>query len=218
MYHYVYYSYEEWGRGYIGRRRCSCHPEEDTGYFGSFSDPFFNPSQKIILGIFDSIEEASEAEVLLHKFFEVGRNPQFANAAKQTSKKFHYDCTGQTNLGSSAKRRELNLTDNPMSNPKVVDKLKKTINSAECRKKRTDSLKTSRNTSESKSKSRTAALKQWAEPGVRESFSKARKGTGNPCYGRRWATNGVDNIYLSASDETPAGYWPGRTSKKKIRT
>jgi hypothetical protein len=37
-YHYVYYSYEEYGRGYIGSRSCSCLPQEDRNYFGSFTD------------------------------------------------------------------------------------------------------------------------------------------------------------------------------------
>ena len=32
-YHYVYYSYEEYGRGYIGSRTCRCLPEEDINYF-----------------------------------------------------------------------------------------------------------------------------------------------------------------------------------------
>jgi len=27
-YHYTYYSYEEWGRGYFGSRTCRCLPEE----------------------------------------------------------------------------------------------------------------------------------------------------------------------------------------------
>lgn len=48
MHHYVYYSFEEWGRGYIGVRSCECLPEEDTLYFGSYKDKSFNPSNKVI--------------------------------------------------------------------------------------------------------------------------------------------------------------------------
>jgi len=47
-YFYVYYSYEPWGRGYIGKRECWCLPEEDTKYFGSFRDKTFKPTEKII--------------------------------------------------------------------------------------------------------------------------------------------------------------------------
>ena len=48
-YHYVYYSYEEYGKGYIGSRTCDCSPEKDIKYFGSFSDNNFKPIKKIIL-------------------------------------------------------------------------------------------------------------------------------------------------------------------------
>ena len=82
---YVYYSYEEWGRGYIGRRECICHPNDDVNYFGSFKDKSFKPSCKVVLQIFNSREEAIQAEVELHKFFSVDLNPHFANRSKQTS-------------------------------------------------------------------------------------------------------------------------------------
>ena len=85
--HYIYYSYEEFGRGYIGCRTCSCLPEEDN-YLGSYKDKTFNPTNKIILETFDNRTEALEAEVLLHQFYNVDTNPHFANKAKQTSTKF----------------------------------------------------------------------------------------------------------------------------------
>ena len=86
---YVYYSYEEYGRGYIGKRECNCLPEEDVSYFGSFHDKIFQPTQKIILETFDTVEEALEAECSLHNFYEVDKNPHFANRAKQTSTGFY---------------------------------------------------------------------------------------------------------------------------------
>ena len=94
---YVYYSYEEWGRGYIGQRECRCLPKEDVKYFGSFKDKTFKPTQKIILSTFETREEAIKAEIDLHDFFEVDTNPHFANRAKQTSSKFSYDRTGEKN-------------------------------------------------------------------------------------------------------------------------
>lgn len=82
---YVYYSYEEFGRGYIGSRGCKCLPEEDSKYYGSFHDKTFKPTQKIILGVYDSRKDAYEAEILLHEFYDVARNSHFANRSKQTS-------------------------------------------------------------------------------------------------------------------------------------
>jgi hypothetical protein len=82
--HYVYYSYEEWGRGYIGVRSTELDPLEDP-YMGSFKDESFKPTYKEVIAIFESREEALEAEILLHNFYEVHINTHFANKSKQTS-------------------------------------------------------------------------------------------------------------------------------------
>lgn len=86
--HYVYRSYEPLGRSYIGKRSCFCLPEEDTQYLGSYSDPDFFPTQKEILAICDSSEHALQVEIFFHEFYDVARNPLFANRAKQTSTGF----------------------------------------------------------------------------------------------------------------------------------
>ena len=93
MYHYVYYSYEEWGRGYIGVRSCKCLPEEDVKYFGSYTDKTFAPTNKIILLTFETREEANAAEVALHAYYKVDENPHFANRAKQLTE--HFVCRGE---------------------------------------------------------------------------------------------------------------------------
>lgn len=87
--HYVYYSYENWGRGYIGVRTCSCLPKDDVFYFGSFKDESFKPTNKVILCEFKTRVEAVEAEICLHNFYQVHLNPHFANKAKQTSTGFN---------------------------------------------------------------------------------------------------------------------------------
>jgi hypothetical protein len=93
--YYTYYSHEEWGRGYIGKRSCDCLPEEDVEYFGTFSDKTFKPTQKIILrSDYENAEELAKDEVILHDFYDVARSPHFANKAKQTSTGF--DRTGTT--------------------------------------------------------------------------------------------------------------------------
>jgi len=100
-YHYVYHSYEEWGREYIGVRSCNCLPEEDTKYFGSFKDKTFSPTEKTILFVCETRKEAAEIEIELHDFFDVAVNPQFANRAKATSTKF--DATGLTKTEAQKK-------------------------------------------------------------------------------------------------------------------
>jgi hypothetical protein len=86
MRHYVYYSYEEWGRGYIGVK--SSEDPVTDGYFGSYVDPTFQPTNKIIIAEFPTREQAVEAEVALHRYFEVADNPHFANKANQPSPDF----------------------------------------------------------------------------------------------------------------------------------
>ena len=107
MYHYVYYSYEEWGRGYIGVRSCKCLPEEDTKYFGSFYDKTFKPTSKIILAEFPDRESALAAEVELHAFYQVHKNPHFANKARQTSTKFDCDFRGRVASPETREKQRL---------------------------------------------------------------------------------------------------------------
>jgi hypothetical protein len=111
-YHYIYYSYEEFGRGYIGCRTCSCLPEEDN-YLGSYKDKTFNPTNKIILETFDNRTEALEAEVLLHSFYNVDENPHFANKSRQKTSGFYYSAKGvvrsdeyKQKMSESMKNRE----------------------------------------------------------------------------------------------------------------
>lgn len=89
-YYYTYYSYEEWGRGYFGSRKCHCLPEEDVKYFGSSRDKTFNPKYKIILkDDYATREEAYADEIILQQYYKVVENPHFANKAYQTSTKFY---------------------------------------------------------------------------------------------------------------------------------
>ena len=85
---YIYYSYEEFGRGYIGSRGCKCLPEEDLRYYGSFWDKTFKPTGKIILAEFDNRRDAYDAEVVLHKFYDVVNNPHFANQSRALTSGF----------------------------------------------------------------------------------------------------------------------------------
>jgi len=105
MNHYVYHSYEEWGREYIGCRTCDCLPEEDTKYFGSFRDKTFFPTEKTILFVCETREEAAEIEIELHDFFDVAVNPQFANRAKAVSTGF--DRTGILESEETRKKKSV---------------------------------------------------------------------------------------------------------------
>ncbi len=113
LYHYTYYSYEEFGRGYIGKRSCDCKPEEDVKYFGSYKDKTFKPTQKIILETYDTPTEAITAEIKLQHFFKVVPNPHFANQAYQTSTKFQ---------GNSETAKKANASRTPEQRSEAVRK------------------------------------------------------------------------------------------------
>ena len=134
-YFYTYYSYEEFGRGYIGKRECECLPEKDIDYLGSFKDKTFKPTQKIILETFDTVEEALGAECILHDFYEVDINPHFANKARQTSTKFYYITPKEFISGDK----------NPAKRPEVRQKLQearnKRITTDETKKKMSEAHK-----------------------------------------------------------------------------
>lgn len=99
-YHYTYYSYEEYGRGYIGSRTCKCLPEKDIKYFGSFKDKTFKPTQKIILkDDYITREEAYTDEIILQEQYKVVENPHFSNRAYQTSTGFSRKGTIPWNKG-----------------------------------------------------------------------------------------------------------------------
>ena len=98
--YYTYYSYEEWGRGYFGSRKCYCLPEEDVKYFGSSKDKTFKPKYKIILkDDYATREEAYADEIILQQYYKVVENPHFANKAYQTSTKFYVPTEQRIEIG-----------------------------------------------------------------------------------------------------------------------
>jgi hypothetical protein len=132
-YFYVYYSYEEFGRGYIGKRECKCLPEEDVKYFGSYRDKNFKPTQKIILQTFDTAKEAYSAEIILQEFYQVDKNSHFANIYIHRSKKF-------CNNGSKIVREKISnaltgIKRSEETKRKISEAKKGTIASEETRKK-----------------------------------------------------------------------------------
>jgi hypothetical protein len=177
MYHYVYYSYEEWGRGYIGVRSCQCPPEEDCSYFGSYKDKTFAPTSKIILQQFDTRESAIAAEVALHMFYKVHVNPHFANIARQTSSKF--DCptrseTHRQKIGEAVRGEKHYNWGRSLSN-----EVKQKIREANTGKKRSEECKQKhrRPKSEEHKKAIGNALRgKKRTPEQNERMRKAKKG------------------------------------------
>ncbi|CAK0859865.1 unnamed protein product [Prorocentrum cordatum] len=78
------------GLWYIGSRTCPdvvSSPEADIHYMGSPRNMHFKQERKakLILTRHKTRGDALAAECFLHDFYNVGKNPEFANRAKQTS-------------------------------------------------------------------------------------------------------------------------------------
>ena len=132
-YHYVYYSYEEYGRGYFGSRTCRCLPEEDVRYFGSFRDKTFKPTQKIIFkSDYATREEAYADEITLQTHYNVVENPHFANKSNQTSTKFWYKVSKEEANKGNETRKKLGLGIYGLTEEQVNQRCKKSL---ETRKK-----------------------------------------------------------------------------------
>jgi hypothetical protein len=208
-YYYTYYSYEvgiENCRGYIGKRECVCLPEEDVKYFGTFKDKTFNPVNKIIIGVFETREEALKSEVHLHYLFNVSKEPHFANKAKQTSTKFSY----------CPKTEEVSGEFNSMfgkKNPSVSERMKLQTGELNHMFGRTGELhprpwlgKKNPALSE-KNKLRTGELNPMfgkKNPAQSERM-KLRTGELNSNFGKKWWVNNEGEIYYK--DESPGPEW-----------
>lgn len=192
--HYVYYSYEEWGRGYIGVRTAPAgiSPEEDE-YMGSFSDKTFNPTSKIIIATFETREEANQTEIDLHDFFDVACNPHFANKAKATSSGF---CVVGNKLSEEAKARirVKNTGKEPGNKGKICYNNGKNCIYLECWEKPPEGY----------SKGGLPISEEHAKKIKESQKGEKSKRTGQKCY-----TNGESFIFLSENEKIPEGYIRG---------
>ena len=166
--YYTYYSFEEWGRGYLGSRGCFGFPEEDIKYFGSFKDKTFNPTQKIILSVHKTRSEAYRTEIILQDFFEVVKNPHFVNRVKQTTtgfttQDFKHTNESKSKIGKASSERERTL---------------------DTRRKSSESNLGQKRTEETRKKNSEAARgkKWWYNPLTRESTMSRE------CPGEDWKT------------------------------
>ena len=209
---YVYYSYEEYGKGYIGKRECECLPEEDVNYFGTYKNKNFNPTQKIILEIFDNVEDALEAECVLHNFYEVDKNPHFANKAKQTSKKFYCSSYGKNNpmygkigeehpaYGYRHTKEVLEMFSNRQKGEKNHMYGRYGKNHPSYGSKRSEETK--------------------------RKLSERQIGEKNHMYGKKswnsgksvmmWITNGIESKYVFKESKIPEGWRRGRTFSRNV--
>ena len=214
MYFYVYYSYEEWGRGYIGSRQCLCPPSEDTDYFGSFRDTSFSPTYKIVVSEFLTRKEAIECEIILHEFFNVDLNPHFANQAKQRNDSFSYSRRGEDHHGFGKTSPEHSRRMTGEGNPMFGRTKEKSPHYGKKRPEHSERMSGVKNPHYGKTRNDIFGDKVLA--GEEHPFHGKKRPKHSECLkGRKWWTNGQGETKFQY--ECPGEGWSEGDSRKKAR-
>jgi hypothetical protein len=193
MKHYVYYSYEEWGRGYLGVRSCDCDVELDSNYLGSYRDKDFCPTQKIVVAEFETRKEAVAAEILLHDFFDVAVNPKFANLSKATS-------TGFDKTGVKASKDTLLRMREAQLGKKHTEKTRQKLSEVHIGKTHTEETKKKMSESHTgrifteEHKRNISKVRTGVK---RPELSEKLAGENNPSFGKKWYVNENGDSCLS---------------------
>jgi hypothetical protein len=112
---------------------------------GSYTDKTFDPTQKEILAVCDTREEALRTEMFFHELYDVARNPAFANRAKQMSTGFA--CAPE--ILAETNRRRRGQPANNRGVPHSEETKKKISEKARSRKRRPQSEETKKKIAES---------------------------------------------------------------------
>lgn len=213
---YVYYSYEQWGRGYIGYRGCEYekgYTPETEPYWGTYSNKTFKPTEKIILFQNLTQEEALEIEIYLHNFYDIDRNDHFANKAKQTSTGFRSNNTGKIRINNGIKEKNI------PKNTKIPEGyfLGGLPKSKEQKQKQSEAKKGENNPNYGKIIINNGIIEKRIPPDcdipdgfsigrLKETLLKCQKANNN----KKWINNGIKELFILLDEEILEGFILGR--------
>ncbi|WP_139015073.1 hypothetical protein [Pseudorhizobium pelagicum] len=147
MYHYTYLIKSKTSKmKYIGVRSCECTPDSDDYWSSSRHLPksVKTTHKRRVLKVHNSRKEAVEHEILLHHRYDVAKNPEFYNRAKQTTTS--YDTSGVPNPHSEETCRKLSeVNKGKKRTPEMVEAMRQrmlgTTQSEETCKKRGEAIR-----------------------------------------------------------------------------
>ena len=216
---YVYYSFEESGRGYIGYRKCpeGKTPESDT-YLGSYYDKTFKPTGKTILKRNLTQREAISVEIYFQRKYEVAEewNKEFANLSYQTSVGFCYSASGKNNPKHGKKCYNNGINNRYFSPNEEIPEGYILGDKGETRRKHSEARKGENHPNHGKNLYNNGIENRYFSPeeeipegfvlGVKEETRQKKSGENHPCHGKKWYNNGVKNRRFSPDEEIPKGY------------
>jgi hypothetical protein len=165
------------------------------------------------LEVFNTRKDAYEAEKKLHDFYEVHKNPHFANRSKITNDKFYYVAEGKNNpmYGRIGK-------DHPAYGNKHSKEVKKNISEGQRGEKNHMYGKFGK-------EHPSYGTKRTEE--TKRKLSEGRRGEKNHRYGKKswhsgksimmWITNGIESRYVFRESGIPEGWRRGRTFTRGVK-
>jgi hypothetical protein len=174
---------------------------------GSYKDKTFDPTQKEILAVCDTREEAMRTEMFFHEMYDVAKNPMFANRAKATSVGF---CTEGTTVSEETKQKigksvseAQTGENNPMFGKKHSEEAKQKLREAQTGKKLSNETK--QKLREAKAGENHPMFGKKHSDETKQKMREANAGENNPRFGKKWWVNSAGKT--TSAKESPGPDW-----------
>jgi hypothetical protein len=150
---------------------------------GSYKDKTFDPTQKEILAVCETREEAMRTEMFFHEMYDVARNPMFANRAKQTSTGWSTEGTTASEETKQKQREAKTGKESPYKGKKHSEETKQKLREANAGENHPMFGKKLSN--ETKQKLREAHIGKALSEETKQKLREANAGENHPMFGKK---------------------------------
>jgi hypothetical protein len=194
---------------------------------GSYKDKTFDPTQKEILAVCDTREEAMRTEMFFHEMYDVAKNPMFANRAKQTSTGFSREGTttseeikqkiskSMSEAASGEKNGMFGKTHSNETKQKLHEASAGENNGMFGKKHSKETRqKISKLTSEAVSGEKHPMFGKKHSEESKQKMREAKAGENHPMFGKKWWVNSAGKT-AQAKESPGPGWQQGRKFKEE---
>jgi hypothetical protein len=177
---------------------------------GSYTDKTFDPTQKEILAVCDTREEALRTEMFFHEMYDVARNPTFANRAKATS-------TGFSREGTTHSEEAKQKMSEARIGKRHTEESKQKM--SEARAGENHPMFGKKHSEETKQKISEAQIGKTLSEETKQKISEALTGENHPMFGKKYGEETLQkmreaHIGKTHSDKTRRKMREARIGKK----